>query len=158
MFFSTDSQLVIVLEDIVLITEKRIEMFYVYHVRISFYIQVIKKINVYIKIILLLAADNFRPYLTSFQGSSFTDYINCVFVDVSTNYLRLFIFIYLIKFFLFYLFLQGYTRPREYIVTEWPLKHTVGEFWSLVYDHECSAVVVLCAPPPNSVSLEFNFI
>lgn len=46
---------------------------------------------------------------------------------------------------------QGYTKPREYIVTEWPLKHTVGEFWSLVYDQECSAVVVLLQPPPNSV-------
>lgn len=31
----------------------------------------------------LIAADNFRPYLTSFQGNSFTDYINAVFVDVS---------------------------------------------------------------------------
>lgn len=30
---------------------------------------------------------------------------------------------------------------------------TCGEFWSLVYDHECSAVVVLCQPPHNSVSL-----
>lgn len=30
-----------------------------------------------------VAADNFRPYLTSFQGNSFTDYINAVFVDVS---------------------------------------------------------------------------
>lgn len=29
-------------------------------------------------------ADNFRPYLTSFQGNTFTDYINAVFVDVST--------------------------------------------------------------------------
>lgn len=29
------------------------------------------------------AADNFRPYLTSFQGNNFTDYINAVFVDVS---------------------------------------------------------------------------
>lgn len=48
---------------------------------------------------------------------------------------------------------QGYTKPREYIVTEWPLKHTVGEFWSLVYDQECSAVVVLLQPPPNSVSV-----
>lgn len=28
-------------------------------------------------------ADNFRPYLTSFQGNSYTDYINAVFVDVS---------------------------------------------------------------------------
>lgn len=52
---------------------------------------------------------------------------------------------------IFYL-IQGYTKPREYIVTEWPLKSTLGEFWSLVYDYECSAVVVLCVPPHNSVS------
>lgn len=48
--------------------------------------------------------------------------------------------------------IKGYTKPREYIVTEWPLKSTLGEFWSLVYDYECSAVVVLCVPPHNSVS------
>ena len=48
--------------------------------------------------------------------------------------------------------MQGYTKPREYIVTEWPLKHTCGEFWSLVYDYECSAVVVLCVPPPGSTN------
>ncbi|KOB67756.1 Uncharacterized protein OBRU01_17263 [Operophtera brumata] len=44
----------------------------------------------------------------------------------------------------------GYTKPREYIVTEWPLVRTQGEFWSLVYDYECAAVVVLCVPPKNS--------
>ncbi|XP_071454736.1 receptor-type tyrosine-protein phosphatase kappa [Hetaerina americana] len=75
--------------------------------------------------VLIVPPDNFRPYLTSFQGNNFTDYINAVFVD-------------------------GYTKPREYIVTEWPLKNTSGEFWSLVYDYECSAVVVLCNPPHNS--------
>ncbi|KAJ0174240.1 hypothetical protein K1T71_010386 [Dendrolimus kikuchii] len=75
--------------------------------------------------VLVVPPDNFRPYLTSFQGNSFTDYINAVFVD-------------------------GYTKPREYIVTEWPLVMTQGEFWSLVYDYECAAVVVLCVPPKNS--------
>lgn len=33
--------------------------------------------------IIVVSADNFRPYLTSFQGNAFTDYINAVFVDVS---------------------------------------------------------------------------
>lgn len=75
--------------------------------------------------VLVVPPDNFRPYLTSFQGNSFTDYINAVFVD-------------------------GYTKPREYIVTEWPVKTTLGEFWSLVYDYECAAVVVLCLPPYSS--------
>ncbi|KAJ8967654.1 hypothetical protein NQ317_011593 [Molorchus minor] len=31
--------------------------------------------------VLIVPPDNFRPYLTSFQGNSFTDYINAVFVD-----------------------------------------------------------------------------
>ncbi|KAG7200252.1 hypothetical protein KM043_017723 [Ampulex compressa] len=77
--------------------------------------------------VLVVPPDNFRPYLTSFQGNNFTDYINAVFVD-------------------------GYTKPREYIVTEWPLRHTCGEFWSLVYDYECAAVVVLCVPPQGSTN------
>lgn len=53
---------------------------------------------------------------------------------------------------------QGYTKPREYIVTEWPLIRTQGEFWSLVYDYECAAVVVLCVPPKNSVRKPINLI
>ena len=32
---------------------------------------------------LSIPADNFRPYITSFQGNNCTDYINAVFVDVS---------------------------------------------------------------------------
>lgn len=42
--------------------------------------------------------------------------------------------------------LQGYTHPREYIVTEWPTSQTLGDLWSLVFDHDCAAVVVLCYP------------
>lgn len=30
-----------------------------------------------------ISADNFRPYLTTFQSNDNTDYINAVFVDVS---------------------------------------------------------------------------
>jgi len=71
--------------------------------------------------VLIVPPDNFRPYVTSFQGNNCTDYINAVFVD-------------------------GYTHPREYIVTEWPLPQTCSDIWSLVYDHDCSAVVVLCNP------------
>lgn len=97
---------------------------------------------------------------------------------------------YIVRAFSIHFFLsscvQGYTKLREFVVTEWPLKavsvcsnfdedfpsflmefisehcitHTLtfffqscGEFWSLLYDHEISAVVVLCQPPTNSVSL-----
>ncbi|XP_042204541.1 receptor-type tyrosine-protein phosphatase kappa-like isoform X3 [Homarus americanus] len=77
--------------------------------------------------VLCVPPDNFRPYITSFQGNSNTDYINAVCVD-------------------------GYLRPREYIVSEWPLKSTTSDFWSLVYDHEVTSVVVLCNPSPLEAS------
>ncbi|XP_076353567.1 receptor-type tyrosine-protein phosphatase kappa-like isoform X2 [Tachypleus tridentatus] len=73
----------------------------------------------------IVPPDNFRPYLTSFQSNDSTDYINAVFVD-------------------------GYTRSKEYIITEWPLQKTVPDLWSLVYDHDCNSVVVLCNPPPSN--------
>ncbi len=88
------------------------------------------------------AADNFRPYITSFQGNNCTDYINAVFVDV-TIFLNYFC---ANRSTTLYYVLQGYTHPREYIVTEWPLQSTCSDIWSLVYDHDCSAVVVLCNP------------
>lgn len=48
---------------------------------------------------------------------------------------------------------QGYTRPKEYVVTEWPIKaDVVPDFWSLVYDHDCPAVVVLCNPEKSLVN------
>ena len=48
---------------------------------------------------------------------------------------------------------KGYLRPREYIVTEFPLKSTISDFWSLVYDHEVTSVVVLCNPSPLEASV-----
>ncbi|RWS26927.1 receptor-type tyrosine-protein phosphatase kappa-like protein [Leptotrombidium deliense] len=69
----------------------------------------------------IVPPDNHRPYLTSFQSNDSTDYINAVFVD-------------------------GYTRSREYIVTEWPLTHTFADFWSLVYDHDCNSIILLANP------------
>ncbi|CAL8108511.1 unnamed protein product [Orchesella dallaii] len=75
--------------------------------------------------VLIIPPDNFRPYLVSFQGNTFTDYINAVFVD-------------------------GYRQARGYMVTEWPQSHTISYLWSLVYDYDVSAVVVLASPEPNA--------
>ena len=57
----------------------------------------------------------------------------------------------------FYFCLQGYTHPREYIVTEWPLPNTCSDIWSLVYDHDCSAVVVLCNPTSTVANVRTFF-
>ncbi|CAG0914746.1 unnamed protein product, partial [Notodromas monacha] len=52
---------------------------------------------------------------------------------------------------------RGYTRPKEYVVTEWPVKeNVVPDFWSLVYDHDCPAIVVLCTPE-RSPDENFNY-
>lgn len=74
--------------------------------------------------------DNFRPYLTSFQTNDNTDYINAVFVD-------------------------GYTRSKEYIVTEWPLHRTISDFWSLIYDHDCNSIILLANPIESSTYPSF---
>ena len=55
-------------------------------------------------------------------------------------------------------YLQGYTHPREYIVTEWPLPTTCSDIWSLVYDHDCSAVVVLCNPTSTVSNVSIPFL
>lgn len=65
--------------------------------------------------------DNYRPYLSTFQSNDSTDYVNAVFVD-------------------------GYSRSKEYIVSEWPMGTTVCDTWSLIYDHDCNSVVILASP------------
>ena len=65
--------------------------------------------------------DNYRPYLSTFQSNDSTDYVNAVFVD-------------------------GYTRSKEYIVSEWPMSTTICDTWSLIYDHDCNSVVILANP------------
>jgi len=78
--------------------------------------------------VLVVPPDDNRPYLTSFQSNSTTDYINAVFVD-------------------------GFCQAEAMIVTEWPMQSTVANFWSMVYDHDCSTVVVLNNPPvPGKVT------
>ncbi|RWS24464.1 receptor-type tyrosine-protein phosphatase kappa-like protein, partial [Leptotrombidium deliense] len=74
--------------------------------------------------------DNFRPYLTTFQHNDSTDYVNGVFVD-------------------------SFNRSREYIVTEWPMPHTVADCWSLIYDHNCNSVVVLANPEDSNTYPSF---
>merc|ERR1712012_1217977 len=78
--------------------------------------------------VLIVPPDNNRPYLTSFQSNTTTDYINAVFVD-------------------------GYCQAKAMIITEWPMQSTIANFWSMVYDHDCSTVVVLNNPPiPSKVT------
>lgn len=106
----------------------------------------------------LFPADNFRPYLTSFQGNTHTDYINAVFVDVSSaSESRLCATCLTYEWYLLVI-LQGYRQSKGYIVTEWPLPHTSSYLWSLVYDYDASAVVVLANPEPSPVILLIQLV
>ena len=55
--------------------------------------------------------------------------------------------------------LQGYSKKNAYICTQLPLEHTRSEFWRMVHDYKCPAVVVLdsqvwtCVLLPESVIL-----
>lgn len=40
-------------------------------------------------------------------------------------------------------FFQSFIPQRNIIVTQFPLKSTVVDFWTLIYDTECSTVVIL---------------
>ncbi|XP_052070844.1 receptor-type tyrosine-protein phosphatase gamma-like [Mytilus californianus] len=64
--------------------------------------------------------DNYRPCLMS-VGKHKNDYINAVIIP-------------------------GYSSHGRFLVTQCPLKETVVDFWTMVYDHDSSIVVLLDSP------------
>lgn len=79
------------------------------------------------------AADNSRPYLQTLHGESkdYT-YINAVYVD-------------------------GFTRKGEWIVTEWPKAATLDSLWALVFDHNAHTLVNLTTGGNPKVSPSLLF-
>ncbi|VDI25186.1 Hypothetical predicted protein [Mytilus galloprovincialis] len=85
----------------------------------------------------ILPHDNFRPYLMSY-GRARTDYINAVIIP-------------------------GHREESTFIVTQCPLKDTVVDFWTMIYDHNSRIIVLLDQVFKNaqlwferSESLEFD--
>lgn len=39
--------------------------------------------------------------------------------------------------------LQSHKQPAAFVVTQHPLPNTVADFWRLVFDYNCSSVVML---------------
>ncbi len=66
----------------------------------------------------IVPADAHRPVLHTPGGKGRTDYINALFID-------------------------GYLRAKNFIVTQTPLAHTVIDFWKLVWDYKISTIVML---------------
>ncbi|CAC5376555.1 Tyrosine-protein phosphatase non-receptor type 5,Tyrosine-protein phosphatase non-receptor type 20,Receptor-type tyrosine-protein phosphatase R,Receptor-type tyrosine-protein phosphatase eta,Tyrosine-protein phosphatase non-receptor type 7,Receptor-type tyrosine-protein phosphatase O,Receptor-type tyrosine-protein phosphatase beta [Mytilus coruscus] len=65
----------------------------------------------------ILPHDKFRPYLMSY-GRTRTDYINAVIIP-------------------------GYREESRFIVTQCPMKDTVVDFWTMIYDHNSRIIVLL---------------
>lgn len=40
-------------------------------------------------------------------------------------------------------FCQSHKQPAAFVVTQHPLPNTVADFWRLVFDYNCSSVVML---------------
>ncbi|XP_061146435.1 receptor-type tyrosine-protein phosphatase T [Syngnathus typhle] len=65
----------------------------------------------------VLSADRCLPFLISVDGES-SNYINAALMD-------------------------SHKQPAAFIVTQHPLPNTMGDFWRLVFDYNCSSVVML---------------
>ncbi|CAF1025802.1 unnamed protein product [Adineta steineri] len=77
----------------------------------------------------ILASDNSRPYLMT-QVEKTTDYINAVFVN-------------------------SYRQTSNYIITQYPLPHTLIDFWRLIYDHNISLIMLIDSIPHDSKTIPY---
>ncbi|XP_061181738.1 receptor-type tyrosine-protein phosphatase epsilon-like isoform X1 [Saccostrea echinata] len=69
--------------------------------------------------IMLLPPERARPYLLTAESSEHaTDFINAVYVD-------------------------GYYQQNNFLVTQWPLQHTIPDVWRLVFDYKITSFVLL---------------
>ena len=75
--------------------------------------------------------------LTLHTGNSVHWWLLCI--GVSNSEERLMDFISTMLFFVG----QGYLERQAYIATQLPLPHTVVDLWRLMYDNECSCIVML---------------
>ncbi|PIK57538.1 putative receptor-type tyrosine-protein phosphatase mu-like [Apostichopus japonicus] len=67
----------------------------------------------------ILPVEEHRPFLMTNVGENYNNYINASF-------------------------LNGYKKKRDFfIATQMPLKNTILDFWRLVWDYECSVIIML---------------
>ncbi|XP_071811265.1 receptor-type tyrosine-protein phosphatase kappa-like [Apostichopus japonicus] len=66
----------------------------------------------------ILPVEEHRPFLMTNVGENYNNYINASF-------------------------LNGYKKRDFFIATQMPLKNTILDFWRLVWDYECSVIIML---------------
>lgn len=105
----------------------------------------------------VLSADRCLPFLISVDGES-SNYINAALMDVSVfsfhftllhrnfDLLAVLCLVCLLSDFIYLCSIstsQSHKQPAAFIVTQHPLPNTMGDFWRLVFDYNCSSIVML---------------
>ena len=102
-----------------------------------------------IKLFVLLLVENSRIVLFGEQP----DYIHAVTANVRIKN-------FVIRFDLAFKTPQGYKHQKAYIVAQNPLKSTVRNFWKVIADRKCAAIVMLSKLKENKKVLNntINYI
>lgn len=118
-----------------------------------------------------LPADRCLPFLISVDGDR-SNYINAALMDVGAFGNEQAIFqrfsekplfylcsLYFVQTWLFIydsVYTQSHKQPAAFIVTQHPLPNTMGDFWRLVFDYNCSSIVMLNEIDAEQVSANMN--
>lgn len=81
----------------------------------------------------LVPLENSRVHLTPKPAVEGSDYINAVW-------------------------LHGFRRLKDFIVTQHPLANTMRDFWQMVWDHNCQTIVLLTFLDEVGSYILFNII
>ena len=109
--------------------------------------------NLYICTLLHSLADNHRVLLR--QEDS--DYIHASFVNVSTQVLVHAVLLHVHCIILSHV--QGYKHKKAFIIAQSPMENTVKDFWKMIVERECTAVVMLCGfEEDGQVSMSISVI
>lgn len=118
-----------------------------------------------------LPADRCLPFLISVDGDR-SNYINAALMDVGAfgseqasfqrfpekplSYLCSFYFVQTWLFIYDSVYTQSHKQPAAFIVTQHPLPNTMGDFWRLVFDYNCSSIVMLNEIDSKQVSANMH--